>query len=244
MSRAASPKPRCAISPRPSRGSPRADGSSRSPATMSAPISRPGARASCACRQKGRVVFTAPIAGKAYARHGTDVRHPAHGHRSYPGRGPALFFRPRSAWPLIPRNCSNGFLRLVPRDRRLPQSSPLPAPRHVSNTGASSPRAQILPRRAVHTRQTANIGARTSSSSPMKPGSGCRRRKHAAHGEPLRKLHTADHPYSRRDNPHPTKLVQSAAMAAVGAPRPCYRPHLPPRLLSAGILSDAQCGRT
>ena len=40
--------------------------------------------------------------------------------------------------------------------------------------------------------------------------------------------------------PHPTKLVQSAAMAAVAPPRPGYRPHLPPRLLSAGILSDAQ----
>ena len=31
--------------------------------------------------------------------------------------------------------------------------------------------------------------------------------------------------------PHPTKLVQSAAMAAVAPPRPSYRPHLPPRLL-------------
>ena len=37
--------------------------------------------------------------------------------------------------------------------------------------------------------------------------------------------------------PHPTKLVQSAAMAAVAPPRPSYRPHLPPRLISAGILS-------
>ena len=32
--------------------------------------------------------------------------------------------------------------------------------------------------------------------------------------------------------PHPTKLVQSAAMAAVAPPRPSYRPYLPPRLLS------------
>ena len=40
--------------------------------------------------------------------------------------------------------------------------------------------------------------------------------------------------------PHPTKLVQSAAMAAVAPPRPSYRPYLPPHLLAAGILSDAQ----
>jgi hypothetical protein len=42
-------------------------------------------------------------------------------------------------------------------------------------------------------------------------------------------------------SPHPTKLVQSAAMAAVAPPRPCYQPLLPPRLVSARILSDAQC---
>jgi hypothetical protein len=37
-------------------------------------------------------------------------------------------------------------------------------------------------------------------------------------------------------SPHPTKLVQSAAMAAVAPPRPCYQPLLPPRLVSARIL--------
>jgi len=40
--------------------------------------------------------------------------------------------------------------------------------------------------------------------------------------------------------PHPTKLVQSAAMASVAPPRPHYRPHLPPEIVSDGLLSDAQ----
>jgi hypothetical protein len=39
---------------------------------------------------------------------------------------------------------------------------------------------------------------------------------------------------------HPTRLVQSAAMASVAPPKPSYRPHLPPRLVADGVLSDAQ----
>ncbi len=40
--------------------------------------------------------------------------------------------------------------------------------------------------------------------------------------------------------PHPTPLVQSAAMAAVPHPPPSYRPMLPERVVSEGALSDAQ----
>src|SRR5260370_24970734 len=39
---------------------------------------------------------------------------------------------------------------------------------------------------------------------------------------------------------HPTRLVQSAAMASVAPPKPAYRPHLPANLVSDGFLSDAQ----
>ncbi|KAH2816894.1 hypothetical protein KXV85_004041, partial [Aspergillus fumigatus] len=40
--------------------------------------------------------------------------------------------------------------------------------------------------------------------------------------------------------PHPTKLVQSAAMASVAPPIPSYRPYLPTNIITDGLLSDAQ----
>lgn len=40
--------------------------------------------------------------------------------------------------------------------------------------------------------------------------------------------------------PHPTKLMQSAAMASVAGPKATYKPTLPARLVSDGLLSDAQ----
>jgi len=39
---------------------------------------------------------------------------------------------------------------------------------------------------------------------------------------------------------HPTRLVQSAAMASVAPPKPNYRPHLPAGVIADGLLSDAQ----
>ncbi|PJR12785.1 strawberry notch-like NTP hydrolase domain-containing protein [Sinorhizobium meliloti] len=40
--------------------------------------------------------------------------------------------------------------------------------------------------------------------------------------------------------PHPTALVQSAAMASIAPPLPTYRPTLPKSLVTDGVVSDAQ----
>jgi hypothetical protein len=42
---------------------------------------------------------------------------------------------------------------------------------------------------------------------------------------------------------HPTKLVQSVAMASVAPPKPSYGPHLPPAVISGGFLSRHLCRR-
>ncbi len=53
-------------------------------------------------------------------------------------------------------------------------------------------------------------------------------------GYTLQSIHIPD------AKPHPTKLVQSAAMASVAPPQPSYRPHLPTHIIKSGVLSDAQ----
>lgn len=53
-------------------------------------------------------------------------------------------------------------------------------------------------------------------------------------GYALQSIHIPD------ANPHPTKLVQSVAMASVAPPQPSYRPHLPTHIIKSGVLSDAQ----
>src|SRR3546814_2979919 len=40
--------------------------------------------------------------------------------------------------------------------------------------------------------------------------------------------------------PHPTRLVQSAAMASVAPPKPSYRPHLPPAVIADGLLRSEE----
>ena len=195
-------------------------------------------------QEKGRVVFTAAIAGRAYVRHGTTIETRLTVIDRVTAEDPAVF--PSSpgmaadAAELLDR-----ISRLVPPRPPVTGATPLgsspgqalPAPavfplRSALTTRSKSPAPPLTPgNRPASTRDVAELAYETCEWTPA--GSALLTAS-LYEGYALRTIRI---PHAQ---PHPTKLVQSAAMAAVAPPRPSYRPYLPTRLLSAGILSDAQ----
>ena len=186
-------------------------------------------------QEKGRVVFTATLAGQAYARHGTTIetrltvidRIPAEDPRSFP---------PSPGMAAAPAELLDWILRLVPPRAAVTGASPLPAPaafpaRTASTSRPTSPAPQLaLIKRPARAPDVVELAYDTREWAP----GASRLTASLYEGYALQAIHFPG------AQPHPTKLVQSAAMAAVAPPRPAYRPHLPPRLLTAAVLSDAQ----
>ena len=184
-------------------------------------------------QERGRLVLTAAIDGAVYARQGTTVatgllvidKQPALDPRAFP---PSAGLAPDVITLL------GWITALVPA--RLPMASCFVAP--------LSARPVFRPRER---------GRASSNCLPSAPASfepeGCELVYELADDVPEdgRRLTDALYePYQLRSirisgaRPHPTRLVQSAAMASVVPPRPSYRPHLLPWLVTSGVLSDAQ----
>jgi protein strawberry notch len=185
-------------------------------------------------QQKGRVVFTVAIAGRAYVRHGTNFatrltvidRVPAEDPRSFP---------PSAGIAADAAELLDRVIRLVPPRLPVTGTTPLPATamfplRSATAAPPKAPAPQLaLVKRSVPVPDAAELAYETRDWTPASHFSAG-----LYEGYALQTIHFAE------AQPHPTKLVQSVAMAAVAPPRPSYRPLLPPRLVSSGILSDAQ----
>jgi hypothetical protein len=193
-------------------------------------------------QQKGRVVFTAAIAGQAYARHGTNFatrltvidRVPAEDPRSFPSSpGIAADASQLLDWVqhLVPPRppVAAPSLPIAPAPGSSPGQAMFPRPAAVQHR--AKPPQLALVKRPAPMPDAAELAYETCE---WQPGD-TRITASLYEGYTLQTIHFAN------AQPHPTKLVQSAAMAAVAPPRPSYRPTLPPRLISSGILSDAQC---
>ncbi len=181
-------------------------------------------------QERGRVVFSAAIDGRVYARHGTTTetrllvidRVPADDPMTFPAsRGTApdaatlldwvvQSVPPRTAvkWPALARSESLKLRATAPISTKHPRA--VAAPIIPDSVPLDYQPVDWAPVQGVHITDALYENYTLQS---------------------VRIVGAAS---------HPTRLVQSAAMASVAPPKPTYRPHLPPCVARDGLLSDAQ----
>ncbi|WP_257169695.1 strawberry notch family protein [Bradyrhizobium sp. SRS-191] len=184
-------------------------------------------------QQRGRLVFSAAIDRAVYARQGTTTTTRLLVIDKQPALDPRVF--PQSAGMASDvRILLDWITALVPP--RLPMAG-----RFVAEV---SERAMLRPRES---RATVPRSSPPSSASLEPDGSELV--YEFVKDAPEQEIRLTDALYEGYQlqsiripgaKPHPTKLVQSAAMASVAPPKPTYRPHVLPRLVTDGVLSDAQ----
>lgn len=202
-------------------------------------------------QQQGTVIFTAAIDGRVYARHGTTAETRLTVIDKVPSADPSCFVASPGRAPdvetliswitdLPPRTpggfpdsigaLSNGILRNAAM-RMAARSAARAAP--VAATRPARAAAWVTPVRPVMASSTPALPLAYELRDWV-PEEGGRLTDTIYEPYALQSIHIP------RARPHPTPLVQSAAMAAVAPPKPSYRPLLPDAIIDERLLSDAQ----
>ncbi len=183
---------------------------------------------------RGRMVFSAGIDRRLYARHGTAVETRLTVIDRVPAEDPTVF-------PPCPGIAPDAATLLEWVTRLVPPRPVLSAP----PIAVAAPAARPVPPRAIVPRPHP-IPTRHPESA-IDPGIALAYElrdgtppEHGRISDALYESYSVQTIAIPDAQPHPTKLVQSAAMASVAPPRPSYRPHLPSEIVSGGLLSDAQ----
>lgn len=181
---------------------------------------------------QAEMVFTAAISGRIYAKHGTTIETRLTVFDKRPAPDPTRF--PAS-------------LGLAEDVATLLDWVETHVPPRPSTPNGSGPALPILASSSGTTVAPSRPRASTAPEIPSAPEGEKLDYEVVDWTPPTGRLAEAIYePYALQSirmpgaKPHPTALVQSAAMASVAPPKPRYRPHLPPELISNGVLSDAQ----
>ncbi len=208
-------------------------------------------------QEQGTVIFAAAIDGRVYARHGTTAetrltiidKVPATDPTGFvPSPGKAMDVGTLLSWiSALPPRTPGGFpdsigalssgilrnaaMRMGARSRaRVAPLAVSAAPKDIQSV---RPKARAKPTRHDMANSTPAVPVVYELRNWMPEEGG---RLTDAIYEPYA-LQSIEIP---RAKPHPTPLVQSAAMAAVAPPKPSYRPLLPDAIIDEGVLSEAQ----
>ncbi len=206
-------------------------------------------------QEQARVVFTAAIDSRAFARHGTSVETRLTVIDKVAAEHPTVFPPSRGMAPDVATLLEWVLRDVPPRVPMAPSATNTPvrssacplssrdqaggAVQSVQLTSTRMPPRPIsgspVPRTKPPSRTVEPVGVPLAYSTREAASDG-----HAQISEAIYEPFTLQTLVIDGAHPHPTRLVQSAAMASVAPPKPSYRPLLPPHLITTGILSDAQ----
>ncbi|WP_370316238.1 strawberry notch-like NTP hydrolase domain-containing protein [Sagittula sp.] len=181
---------------------------------------------------RGQVVFTAAVDGAVYAKHGTSIDTRLTVIDKLPADDPSVF-------PASPGVATDVTTLIGWIESQLPPRLPVSLPKVSSPVPAAAPKTV----RGYLARTAASRPVAAPASDPegvdlayetvdWTPPEGARLSDAIYEEYALQSLRIPD------AEPHPTKLVQSAAMASVAPPQPSYRPRLTADIRTR--LSDAQ----
>ncbi|MGV6876572.1 strawberry notch-like NTP hydrolase domain-containing protein [Pseudochelatococcus sp. B33] len=182
-------------------------------------------------QERGRVVFSAAVDGKVYAKHGTTIDTRLTVIDKLPADDPAVF--PATLGIAPDAVTLMGWL-----DAHLPARLPVDPSVVIPAVAPPAPRT---------VRGYFNRAARAAPSAPLEEQEGVPLAYEIVDWQAAEDGRISEAIYEEYRlqairipgaQAHPTQLVQSAAMASVAPPRPRYRPLLPKSIL--GLLSDAQ----
>jgi hypothetical protein len=187
-------------------------------------------------QQRSRIVFSAAVDGRVYARHGTNVETRLTVIDRVPADDPAAF-------PASPGTAKDTATLLEWVTTLVPVRPVATLPPDTVRADTTIAARPVTARPLPNTRSP-----RTSAMAIVEPaaaefvyeavdwalGQGGRITEALYEGYALQSIRIPE------SQAHPTRLVQSAAMASVAPPKPTYRPHLPANVISMGLLSDAQ----